>query len=145
MNDGEPSIVVLLDSARSAEPPHSSGMTGPIAFRTLPDAARVETSLPASKTGRAASSSAGSLRASTRSSSAAASGLPDCQASKAACHSLRAAAPRSTASRAWARTSSSTWKVRSGSKPRTFFSAATSSAPRAEPWILPVFCFFGAG
>src|SRR5688500_4657657 len=52
-NDGEPSIVVLFDSARSAEPPHSSGMTGPIAFRTLPDAARVDTSLPAGKTGRA--------------------------------------------------------------------------------------------
>ena len=112
MNDGEPSIVVLLDSARSAEPPHSSGMTGPIAFRTLPEAARVETSLPASKTGRAASSSAGSLRASTRSSRAAASGLADCQASKDSCHSLRAAAPRSTTARAWARTSSSTWKVR---------------------------------
>jgi hypothetical protein len=27
MKDGSPSIVVLLDSARSAEPPHSSGMT----------------------------------------------------------------------------------------------------------------------
>jgi hypothetical protein len=47
MNEGEPSIVVLFDSERSAEPPQSSGLTGPIAIRTFPDAARVETSLPA--------------------------------------------------------------------------------------------------
>ena len=145
MNEGEPSIVVLFDSARSAEPPQSSGMTGPIAFRTFPDAARVETSLPASKTGRAASSPAGSFLASTRSSRAAASGLAACQAPEGLLPVLAGGAPRSTTDRAWARTSSSTWKARSGSKPSTFFSAATSSAPRAEPWILPVFCFFGAG
>ena len=91
------------------------------------------------------SSSTGSFLASTRSSRAAFSGLADCHASNAACQSVRAAAPRACAARVWARTSSSTWKARSGSKPRTFFRAATSSAPRAEPWILPVFCFFGAG
>jgi hypothetical protein len=32
-----------------------------------------------------------------------------------------------------------------GSKPRTFFVAASSSAPSAEPWILPVFCLPGEG
>jgi hypothetical protein len=42
-------------------------------------------------------------------------------------------------------TSSETSKVCSGSKPRIFLVAATSSAPAAEPWILPVFCLFGAG
>src|SRR6476646_4158104 len=36
-----PVIVVLLDSARSAEPPHSSGITSARAARTLPEAARV--------------------------------------------------------------------------------------------------------
>ena len=33
----------------------------------------------------------------------------------------------------------------SGSKPRTFLVAASSSPPRAEPWILPVFCLPGDG
>ena len=42
-------------------------------------------------------------------------------------------------------TSSATSKVCSGSKPRIFLVAATSSSPSAEPWALPVFCLFGAG
>ena len=36
MNDVAPSIVVRFDSARSAEPPHSSGSTAPRALSTLP-------------------------------------------------------------------------------------------------------------
>ena len=32
-----------------------------------------------------------------------------------------------------------------GSMPRIRLVAATSSAPSAAPWILPVFCLFGAG
>src|SRR6266511_1653899 len=40
-NDGSPSIVVLLLSARSAEPPHSYGRTGAIALLTSPEALRV--------------------------------------------------------------------------------------------------------
>ena len=54
-----PAIVVLFDSARSAEPPHNSGITAAIAFRTFPEAALVETSLPESKVGRAPTSSVG--------------------------------------------------------------------------------------
>ena len=42
-------------------------------------------------------------------------------------------------------TSSATSKVCSGSKPRIFLVAATSSSPSAEPCALPVFCAFGAG
>ena len=42
---GSPSMVVLLDSARSAEPPHSSGSFGASAVSTLPEAARVATPL----------------------------------------------------------------------------------------------------
>ena len=38
---GSPSGVVLLDSARSAEPPHNSGSLGAIAVSTSPDALRV--------------------------------------------------------------------------------------------------------
>ena len=47
--------------------------------------------------------------------------------------------------RVCARTSAATSKVWSGSKPRIFLVAATSSAPRAEPWALPVFWALGAG
>ena len=42
-------------------------------------------------------------------------------------------------------TSSATAKFSAGSKPSTFFVAASSSPPRAEPWILPVFCLPGDG
>ena len=42
-------------------------------------------------------------------------------------------------------TSSATTNDCSGSNPMTVFVAASSSAPSAEPWILPVFCFVGAG
>ena len=42
-------------------------------------------------------------------------------------------------------TSSSTTKDFSGSNPRTFFVAASSSAPKAEPWIFPLFCLPGEG
>ena len=42
-------------------------------------------------------------------------------------------------------TSSGTAKVCSGSKPRIFLVAATSSSPSAEPWASPVFWAFGAG
>ena len=53
---GSPSIVVLLDSARSAEPPHSSGSFGASALSTLPEAARVAMPLgSASQLGRASS------------------------------------------------------------------------------------------
>src|SRR4051794_34389993 len=52
---GWPSGVVLLDSARSAEPPQSSGRTGAIALRSAPDALRVATPLSsAGEDGRAA-------------------------------------------------------------------------------------------
>ena len=60
MNDFAALIVVRFDSARSAEPPHSSGSSAASALMTLPDAARVETSLPASKTGSASSMPSGS-------------------------------------------------------------------------------------
>jgi hypothetical protein len=67
------------------------------------------------------------------------------QASNAWVHSARAARPRSTTSRACSSTSASTWNDRAGSRPSTSLVAATSSLPSAEPWILPVFCLFGAG
>ncbi len=53
---GSPSGVVLFDSARSAEPPHSSGILGAIALSTLPEAARVAMPLgSASQLGSASS------------------------------------------------------------------------------------------
>ncbi len=39
-NEGSPLTNVLLDPARSAEPPHSSGSTGAIALRSFPSSAR---------------------------------------------------------------------------------------------------------
>ena len=61
------SMLVLFDPARSAEPPQNSGSTGAIALMTLPDATRVATLVPVSKTGIAASKSSGSFSARMRS------------------------------------------------------------------------------
>src|SRR5690606_9936044 len=60
-NTGTPATVVLLDPARSAEPPTSSGKRGERAARTLPEAARVAIAASAAKVGRAACQSAGKL------------------------------------------------------------------------------------
>src|SRR5215213_4832845 len=54
-NDGSPSTAVLLLSARSAEPPHSSGSTGASAASTLPEAARV--AMPLGSAGNSGSAS----------------------------------------------------------------------------------------
>src|SRR4051794_37078342 len=61
-NDGSPSIVVLLLSARSAEPPHSSGRTSLSALSALLLALRVATALPASKAGSLSCHPPGSRR-----------------------------------------------------------------------------------
>ena len=68
MNDGAPSIVVLLDSARSAEPPHSSGISPATALMTAPLALRV--AMPFSSAGKVGSLSVqprGSVRVCSRS------------------------------------------------------------------------------
>ena len=62
MKDGSPFIVVRLLSARSAEPPHSSGSTGPIALSTSPEALRVAMPLASGgKLGSALSQPVGQL------------------------------------------------------------------------------------
>ena len=143
---GSPSMVVLLDSARSAEPPHSSGSFGASAVSTLPDAARVATPLAsASQEGSASSQPGDSSPTTSRSWRALPSGLAAAHWSYASCQSATAALPRSTRSRVWSRTSSETSKVRSGSNPSARLVACTSSAPRAEPCDLPVPRAFGAG
>src|SRR3954453_6839458 len=146
MKDGSPSIVVLLLSARSAEPPQSSGSTGASALSTVPDALRVAMPLGSgSKVGSASVQPSGSCRPLSRSSSAARSALASRQAWYDPFHSSCSFEPLSTTERACASTSSVTSNVCSGSKPSSRFVAATSSAPRAEPCALPVFCLFGAG
>ncbi len=146
MNEGAPSIVVLLEPARSAEPPQSSGIRPAIALMTAPDALRVATPLgSAFQLGRSLSQPSGRVRVCIRSNRATSAEGLRAQAvnssSQAACASL----PRSTALRVCSMTSSPTSKVRSGSKPMTRLVAATSSAPRAEPWASPVFWASGAG
>ena len=83
-NDGSPFIVVLLLSARSAEPPHSSGSTGASASSTLPDAARV--AMPFGSAGELGQRVGPARRAAcgvvSRSNSAVRSGLAAAQASK---------------------------------------------------------------
>ncbi len=85
MNDFASLIVVRFDSARSADPPHSSGSSAASALITVPDAARVETSLPGANTGSAEAMSSGSSRALTRSHSALRSGFAAAHASKRSC------------------------------------------------------------
>ena len=63
MNDGAPSMVVLLDSARSAEPPQNSGTVSAMALIAAPDALRVATPLgSAGKVGSSSSQPCGRLR-----------------------------------------------------------------------------------
>src|SRR5699024_3892979 len=68
-----------------------------------------------------------------RCSSCARSGLASCQAANFLSHSTWAAAPRAMTSRVCSMTSGSTSKCLSGSKPRNFFTPATSSAPSLAP------------
>ncbi len=63
MNDGTLSMVVLLEPARSADPPHSSGSVVAAALMTLPEATRVATPLgSASKVGSEAAQPDGRAR-----------------------------------------------------------------------------------
>ena len=135
---------MLFDSARSAEPPQSSGIILANAFRTFPEAARVETSVPASNSPMAESKS-GSWPLSIRSKSLAFSGLFFLQSWRSISHLVRILSVRSLKLRVYSMTASETSKCFSGSNPRAVFRPATSSAPKAEPWIFPVFCFFGEG
>ena len=96
MNEAAPSIVVLFDSARSAEPPQSSGITPARALSTLPDAARVETSLPASKTGSARLDAVGQLAGLEPVEQGLALGVGRGPGVEPFCHSACCAAPRST-------------------------------------------------
>ena len=94
---GSPSGVVLFDSARSAEPPHSSGIFGVIALITLPDAARVAMPLgSAGQLGRSLSQPGLSSSATRRSYSSLPSGFAAAQVSKLDCHSSWACRPRSS-------------------------------------------------
>ena len=61
-------MVVLLDSARSAEPPQNSGTFSAMALMTAPDALRVATPLgSASKVGRSSAQPTGRVRVCIRS------------------------------------------------------------------------------
>ncbi len=111
----------------------------------MPDAARVATPLPGSKTGSFSSQPVGSSPLLIRSNSAARSGLASRHTWRDFSHSDFASAPRSSALRVCAMTSSATSKDFSGSKPRTRLVAATSSSPSAEPCAASVFWALGAG
>src|SRR3954447_2650486 len=78
-NDGAPSMVVLFDSARSAEPPQSSGSCPAIALITLLEALRVAIPFSsAGNDGRWSAQPSGRLRGWSRSNSATpAAGLRD--------------------------------------------------------------------
>src|SRR4051812_49768747 len=93
--EGSPSIVVLLDSARSAEPPHSSGSTGASAVRILPEARRVPVPLGAAGEGReAAPPPAGGSRVGRPSDSGLAAGVGPAPAVEAAPPSAGGRLPR---------------------------------------------------
>ena len=132
-NDLAPAIVVLLDSARSAEPPHSSGITAAIEFRTFPEAALVETSVPDSKVGKASTSSAGVSPFCSLSKSALALGFAAAHELNDDCHFEIAGSERLDRDLVYSMTSGETSKFFAGSKPSACFSPSSSSCPRAEP------------
>ena len=140
-----PSISVLLLPAKSAEPPQSSGIFFASALIAFPDAARVASCVPASKTGSSESQPAGSSLRCKRFNNAASLGLIACQVFRRASQSLRDCAPRSLTLRTCAKTSAGSAKCSSGFKPKIFLVSAISSAPRAEPCEPAVPFAFGAG
>ena len=144
-NDPPPSMVVLLLSAKSAEPPHISGSFFASALITSPDALRVATSLPASKLGTSESQSAGNSFAIIRERSFARSGSLFFHVSNLLFQESCAAAPRSLTKRAWDRSFSGKAKCSSGFNPSSFLVAAISSAPNADPCDFEVPFAFGAG
>ena len=140
-------MVVLFEPARSAEPPHSSGMHRAERLEDLAGRgaggdrlARLEDRELRPPSPRAARPAA------MRSNSAARSGLRGAPLGEALLPRGLGLDGRGRApARVCARTSSATSKVCSGSKPRTRLVAATSSSPSAEPCAASVFCAFGAG
>ena len=137
---------MLLDSARSADPPQSSGRTGAIALRTRrrPCGSR-RPWRSAGNVGSAALPAVGQL----------ARGQPVEQRGAlgfAAAPGVEAGLPlgvqRLTAVPDLAGVGEHVvvdLEGPSGSKPSTVLVAATSASPSAEPWALPVFCASGAG
>ena len=106
----------------------------------------MDTDVPTSKDGRASAHPSGRFFATSLSSSFERSGLAARHAWNFSSHSARSALARSAAPlRVQARRTSSTSKDFSGSKPRTFFKPASSSAPSFAPWAAPVPCFVGQG
>ena len=66
-----PSMLVLFDPAKSAEPPQNSGSVCAIALITSPEAARVAISFPGANTGMPDAQFSGSVRFRSRCNSAA--------------------------------------------------------------------------
>ncbi|CAB4716772.1 unannotated protein [freshwater metagenome] len=140
-----PSILVLFDPAKSAEPPQNSGRIFARALITSPEAARVAISFPAAKNGRSASQLEGSSWFRRRSRSWAELEFFDFQSAKALFHCSCRSAPRLLTWRACAKTSLGIANFSSGFKPSSTFVAAISSSPNAEPCDLPVPRRVGAG
>ena len=99
-NELPPSIVVLFDSAKSAEPPQNSGRTEAMPLITFPDAARVAISLSESNVGIELSQPAGSSFFCNLLRSDAFSGFAVRQAANVSSHFKRSAVPRSITFRA---------------------------------------------
>ena len=144
-NEPPPSIVVLLLSAKSADPPHISGSFFARALITSPEAFRVATSLPASKVGTKESQSVGNSFDKILASNLARSGSLFFHTSIFLFQAVCACAPRIFTSRACANKSSGNAKCSSGLRPSSDLVAATSSAPNAEPCDLAVPRAFGDG
>ena len=112
-----PARYVLVEGARSAEPPTSVATTGARALSTFPDAARVAIVSRGVNAGSAASHPAGSSPASAARHCAATSGYADAKARTRACHAVSSAAPRITHASACSRAASGTRNVSCSGQP----------------------------
>ena len=146
-NESAPSISVLLLSARSAEPPHSSGIAGAIALMHRAAGLAGRHRLLAGEVGQLGVPALGQpaladplelrrARPGARFAQAVELLLPLLVRSAAAVDDL-AGVGEDVVGAVEARPP--------GRSPRISLVFATSSAPSAEPWALPVFCLFGAG
>ena len=139
-----PFIMVLVDGARSAEPPIRNGALFAIALRTFPEALLVAIAPSFSvKAGSSLSQPLSALPSIIARTWRPSSGYSRSYLASVESQSFSSASPLESAFLNPSRTSSGTKNVGSSGQPSFSFVAFTSSVPRGAPWTSAVSCLPG--